>query len=151
MTNEDRIVTLETYYDPMLAEIIRGKLEANNIPCFIADENLGTMYPIYNQAVGGVKLKVFEHDLEKCRQLLTEDNSLSVEDSQEEETGGDPAVCPHCGSTNVQYAQATEQRVGVLTALISLLMLVYPFYERKSWHCFNCSRDFNGPKPRDNN
>ena len=81
MTNEDRIVTLETYYDPMLAEIIRGKLEANNIPCFIADENLGTMYPIYNQAVGGVKLKVFEHDLEKCRQLLTEDNSLSVEDS----------------------------------------------------------------------
>jgi len=37
----DDIVTLETYYNPMLAEIIRARLEANGIPCFLTDESLG--------------------------------------------------------------------------------------------------------------
>ncbi|MGN6637370.1 MAG: putative signal transducing protein [Mucilaginibacter sp.] len=84
MATDDRIVTFETYYDLMLAEIIKGKLEANGIPCFIADESMGTMIPIYNQAIGGVKIKVFEYDLEKARQIIDTDTSLSNEDSDTE-------------------------------------------------------------------
>jgi hypothetical protein len=69
---EDKIVTLEAYYDPMLAEIILGRLEANGIPCFLADENTLAANPFYNQAIGGIKIKVFEHDLEKCRAILAD-------------------------------------------------------------------------------
>lgn len=77
MEKDDKIVTFETYYNPMLAEIIRAKLEANGIPCFLTDESLGTMYPVYNQGGGGIKLKVFERDLEKCREIVDSDDSLS--------------------------------------------------------------------------
>ncbi|MEO6149879.1 MAG: DUF2007 domain-containing protein [Mucilaginibacter sp.] len=69
MNDNDKIVTLDSYYDPMLAEIIRGRLEANGIPSFVVDD------PVYKQALGGVKLKVFERDLEKCREILAEENT----------------------------------------------------------------------------
>ncbi|MFI5161812.1 MAG: DUF2007 domain-containing protein [Sphingobacteriales bacterium] len=72
MTNEDNIVTFETFYDPLLAEIIRAKLAANGIPCFLADENMGTIYPAYNQGGGGIKLKVFERDVVTCKEIVAQ-------------------------------------------------------------------------------
>ncbi|MDB5024004.1 MAG: hypothetical protein JWP78_1759 [Mucilaginibacter sp.] len=77
MQKEDDIVTFETYYNPMLAEIIRTKLEANDIPCFITDESLGILYPVYNQGGGGIKIKVFARDLEKCKQIVANEPGFS--------------------------------------------------------------------------
>jgi hypothetical protein len=73
MNKEEEIITFETYFDPMLAEIIRAKLEANDIPCFLADENMGSIYPAYNQGGGGIKLKIFARDLERCREIVDSD------------------------------------------------------------------------------
>ena len=84
MSKEDNIVTFEAFYDPMLAEIIRAKLEANGIPCFLADENMGTIYPAYNQGGGGIKLKVFEHDLKKCKEILADNTEPTEEDIEKE-------------------------------------------------------------------
>jgi hypothetical protein len=67
---EDKIITFEQYYDPMLAHIIRTKLEDNGVPCFIADDNIISANPIYSNAVGGIKLKIFERDLERCREIV---------------------------------------------------------------------------------
>jgi len=80
MQKDDEIVTFRTFYNPMEAEIIRTKLEANGIPSFISDESLGILYPVYNQGGGGIKLKVFAKDAEKCEEVLTEENPLSDED-----------------------------------------------------------------------
>jgi hypothetical protein len=82
MSKDDDIVTFETFYDPILAEIIRTKLEANGIPCFLADENMGTIYPAYNQGGGGIKLKVFERDLEKCKEIRADDTEPTEEDTE---------------------------------------------------------------------
>jgi len=76
MHKEEQIVTFETYFDPILAEIIRAKLEANDIPCFLADENMGSIYPAYNQGGGGIKLKVFARDVERCREIIDNDEEL---------------------------------------------------------------------------
>ncbi len=72
----DDIVTLETYYNPMLAEIIRARLEANGIPCFLTDESLGPMYPVFNQGSGGIKLKVLAKDVNRCKEILAENDEL---------------------------------------------------------------------------
>ncbi|HTI57817.1 DUF2007 domain-containing protein [Mucilaginibacter sp.] len=76
MSKEEEIITFETYFDPMLAEIIRAKLEANDIPCFLADENMGSIYPAYNQGGGGIKLKIFARDLERCREIVDSDEEI---------------------------------------------------------------------------
>jgi hypothetical protein len=85
MQKDDEIVTFHTFYNPMEAEIIRTKLEANGIPSFIADESLGVLYPVYNQGGGGIKLKVFARDVEKCQEILAEENPLSDEDLSPEQ------------------------------------------------------------------
>jgi len=80
MQKEDEIVTFETYYNIMEAEIIRTRLEANGIHCFITDESLGVLCPVYNQGGGGIKLKVFGRDVEKCREILADESLPSDED-----------------------------------------------------------------------
>jgi len=136
---EDKIVTLESYYDPMLAEIIRARLEANGISCYIADSMTIGVNPIYNNAVGGVKIKVFEHDVEKCREILARQEELELDDEPVAET---VVSCPYCGSANVRYGPATEVKADWLVTCLSALFAVYPFYANKSWHCFNCQKDF---------
>jgi hypothetical protein len=82
MSKDDDIVTFETFYDPILAEIIRAKLEANGIPCLVADENMGSIFPAYNQGGGGVKLKVFARDLEKCKEIRADNTEPTGEDTE---------------------------------------------------------------------
>ena len=135
-----RIVTFETYYDPILAEIIQGKLEANGIACYLADENLGVIMPIYNQGDGGVKIKVFERDLEKAKMIIDRDDTLETEDDT---AAGNGIVCPYCGSTNARYGDATDNRYDWLAIVIAFIFTTFPFYARRTWHCFSCSRDFN--------
>ncbi|MDB5157804.1 MAG: hypothetical protein JWR50_2511 [Mucilaginibacter sp.] len=132
---EDKIVTLESYYDPMLAQIIRGRLEANGIPCFIADENTLSANPFYNQAIGGIKIKVFERDLDKCRAILAEEVEIAP---GEEEL----ITCPNCKSKNVYYGPAPVKR-NWFSILVSFLGAVYPIYLRKTWICTDCGANFD--------
>jgi Putative prokaryotic signal transducing protein len=135
---DDKIVTFESYSDPMLAEIILGRLQANGIDCFIADNNTIGANPLFNNTLGGIKIKVFEHDVEKCRQILAEVEDLPVDELPEQQE----VTCPYCNSNNVRYGSATEQKTTWLGSLVSLVTLTYPFIARKAWHCFNCGRDF---------
>ena len=139
MKTDDRIVTFESYYDPMLAHIVRTRLEANGIQCFIADENIVMGNPIYNQAVGGVKLKIFEKDIERCREILASEGDLHESDHFEiDDENNTYVICPFCASTNV--SNITENKdTGLLNTLMNL---ANPFYSQKNWHCHNCQQDF---------
>jgi hypothetical protein len=44
----------------MEANIVKAKLEDSGFACFLADENVATLNPLYNQAIGGVKLTLKE-------------------------------------------------------------------------------------------
>jgi hypothetical protein len=137
---DDKIVTLDTFYDPMLAEIIRTRLEANGISCFIADNNTIGANPFFNQALGGVKIKVFEHDVDRCKAILAQSEELALSDELPEQTD---VTCPYCLSSNVRYGAATQVKTNWIVALISYLLVAFPFlYANKAWHCFNCQRDF---------
>jgi hypothetical protein len=85
MQKDDEIVTFETYYDLMLAEIIRAKLEANGIDCFIADESLGALFPVFDNGSGGVKIKVFARDVDKCKAIIAADTELPNDEDIEAE------------------------------------------------------------------
>lgn len=137
MEAEEQIITFETYYDPMTAHIVRTRLEDSGISCFIVDENMGTVYPAYNAAIGGIKLKIFARDFEKCKAIIAEDNALDIENLPAETQ----VVCPYCGSNNVRYGAATGENVGWFAKLFSLVKL-NSFIDNYDWHCFNCGKDF---------
>jgi len=143
METDDKIITFESYYDPMLAHIVRTRLEANGISCFVADENSIGANPLFNPAIGGVKLKIFERDLEKCREILSTDDDLHENDHHGiDEENNTYIICPYCASTNVGKIGEEEGEKKSETLLSSIMNLVNPFYNQKNWHCFNCQQDF---------
>jgi hypothetical protein len=142
MNTNDKIITFESYYDPMLAHIVRTRLEANGISCFIADENTLGALPVFNQAVGGVKLKIFERDLERCREILATEGDLHDQDHFEIDNETNTyVVCPYCASTNVSNI-AEDIEKGDWPVLNSIMNLVNPFQTQMNWRCNNCQREF---------
>jgi len=138
---EDKIVTFESYRDPMLAHIIRAKLEAAGIACFIEQDSMSGLNPVYNQTVAGLKLKVFERDVERCHEVLAEENMISEEHLEIDPETYDAIICPFCESTNVERIN-NEDRPGWMNTLYSFFAAVVPFYDPKKWHCLNCKNDF---------
>lgn len=67
---KDKIVTLKSFNNPTEARIVKSKLDAGGIPCMLTGENIVGISPIFDHSLGGVKLKVFERDLERARILV---------------------------------------------------------------------------------
>ena len=113
----DKTIVYSTYYNPMEANIIRAKLEDSGFACFLADENVATINPLYNQAIGGVKLIVFERDVEEINKLLSEENDLEgiVIDDQvkEKPLAEELLICPKCGSENLYRLQTRNNKFNL--------------------------------------
>jgi Zn ribbon nucleic-acid-binding protein len=62
---------LKTFDNYFSANIILGRLQDAGINCFLKDEMSATIYPALNNAIGGIKLMVFENDAEDALELLT--------------------------------------------------------------------------------
>jgi hypothetical protein len=142
MNDHARITTFESYYDPMLAQIIYTKLRANRIQCFIADENILWAKPYFNQMLGGVKIRVFEKDIEKCKNILAAKAEAAVQDDTgiNDELATD-ITCMYCGSNQVRRGIATIFKFHLPSLLVSVF-LGAPFYFCNCWHCFHCHREF---------
>lgn len=134
----DKIIIFKRFYNPIEANIVQTRLEDGGVHCFLTDENTVTLNPLYNQAMGGVKLHLFEQDLQLATDILAEELPEVVLEEIEDSAG----QCPVCGSTHVGYVQATKERFGIFTILLSLALFVYPFHTKKAFHCFNCRHEF---------
>ncbi|MNK24602.1 hypothetical protein D3C87_429120 [compost metagenome] len=138
---DDKIIVYRTFYNPIEANIIKAKLEDSGIPCFLTDENVATIQPLFNQAIGGVKLNVFEKNVAEIVALLVDDLSLEVPEMEQKESE-DTVSCEKCGSTNVSYGIATKNKHSWWVAVLSILLMVYPFKVNKCYHCYKCGHEF---------
>lgn len=69
MSKDDPIVTLATFMGTAQAHVARIALEAEEIPCTLADAHQGA-YPL--GAMIGVRLQVFREDAARARRILSE-------------------------------------------------------------------------------
>lgn len=67
---EQKLVTIFTSNYPIECYIIKGRLESDGINCFIFDENIISVDPFKSIAVGGVKLKVSQDQVEKAKTII---------------------------------------------------------------------------------
>lgn len=147
----DKIIVFETFYNPIEANIVKSRLLDSGLQCFLTDEHTIGMNPLYTQALGGIKLHIFERDLEQASALLQEEGfspgfTMTSDGGEEEvpvkEAPATGLECPNCGSNHVGYVQATKKRFGILTVFISFILFVYPFHVNKTYHCFDCEHEF---------
>lgn len=65
-----KFVKIRTYDNYIPAHIDMGRLRSEEVECFLADENTVTIDPFLTYAVGGIKLMVPEHQVEKALDIL---------------------------------------------------------------------------------
>lgn len=140
----DKTIVYATYYSPIEANIIKARLEDSEFSCFLADENISTISPLYNQAVGGIKLIVFERDVDAINELLAQDSLIQNEPEFDnytpEETIG--VACENCTSINVSYGLATKPKPRSWLKIISFLLFYMPVMADKCYHCYDCGHEF---------
>jgi hypothetical protein len=71
MDKPEKIVVYAVYDSVIDANIIKTKLDAYGIPCFLTDENISSLYPLPGNSFSGARLHVFERDVEQIKELLS--------------------------------------------------------------------------------
>ena len=133
------LVTALTFDDSVSALLVKTRLENEGIKCFIFDEHINNVMPIYGQAVGGIRIKIKEEDVLKAKQLI-EEWELRPFLNQSNET----LTCTSCGAQEL-YAgfKSFKTSLGWLTLAISFLFMIYPFYSKTVYRCKNCGEEMD--------
>jgi hypothetical protein len=74
MEDNDKIIVFKRFENPIEASIIKAKLDAHGIPCFLTDENLANLYPLPNFTGLHVRLHLFAKDVTLAEEILNENN-----------------------------------------------------------------------------
>jgi hypothetical protein len=126
------LITIARYSFPFDAHISKVRLDAEDIPSFIADEHTVNMQWMYSNAMGGVRLQVPEEFADQANIILAEDRS----DELIEEQGGDFDVCHSCGSSDTEFHQ-----IGKRWAFLMFLGLNFPLFPTKdAIKCNKCGK-----------
>ena len=129
----------------MAANLARTRLEAAGIPCFLSNENLVSLMPLYSPITGGVRLHVRQSDAEAALEILRSlpvPPATSPDEASFAAEAPDPVAPrgPRCGSSDVAFGAATRPTYGWASMLLSVL-LRYPVRSRRH-HCFHCGHEF---------
>jgi hypothetical protein len=108
------LTTIASFREAHLAHIARAKLEAADIPVFIADEHLAGVHWLCSDAIGGVKIQVPDAYADQARELVGADLS---DDLLRVRRGALRArrleACPACdGELAPPASRAREVRAG---------------------------------------
>lgn len=68
----DKIALLKTFSLAIEASMAKSKLDAYGIPCFLVNEDSAGIYAIPVNLSLGVRLMVFEEDIERANEILNE-------------------------------------------------------------------------------
>lgn len=138
MKKKINLVTFRTFDNPINAHITKTKLESQGIECFLFDEYINTLNPLFNVTVGGIKLKIRSEDTEDAENIIRE---VEVEKSLDE---NDRIIeCPKCNSQELYSGfKSMKGLKGVLSAIVSFALMVYPVYYKTVYRCKNCGFEF---------
>ncbi|HTD94121.1 MAG TPA: DUF2007 domain-containing protein [Chitinophagaceae bacterium] len=128
-------VVIWSYDNYIPAHLAMGRLEQEGIKSWLKDENTVTLDPILTNAVGGIKLMVAESRAKEAWELLTR--------LQEEFKA--TLACPRCNSTNIEKVSSPRKASNWISAIGTFLLSSFAIAAEKTYHCFNCSNEFETP------
>jgi predicted RNA-binding Zn-ribbon protein involved in translation (DUF1610 family) len=137
----NNLVTIALFSDPIEANLQRSLLEAKGITCFLADENLISIIPLYSLAVGSIKLKVPESEVKEAMEVLKKDSPVFADNFQLKDKPAGKFHCPNCCSENIykKYLSGRNLPWFLFFGLPRLLA-------NKKYHCFDCGYEWNNKK-----
>lgn len=132
----EKLVTIATFSQSVEADLVKSKLESEDIECFIADQNVIQWNWLYSNAVGGIKVQVRESDAKRALEII---RSKSEElDSSEEDAEIATLKCPKCNSSGVSYEKFAKKILFISWLFLGIPL---PFLKRK-YRCANCAYEW---------
>jgi rubredoxin len=120
------LVTIRTFDNYFLANILMSKLRDGGIQCYLKDEHTVTVDPFLSNAVG-IKLVINKDDEQEVIQLLQKFD----EDYRRN------AVCPKCGSHNIELVPK-RTAANMITAILSWVFSDYAVSAENVYKCSVC-------------
>lgn len=128
---------IASYDNYMLANMTMGMLTENNIKCQMKDENIVTVDPLLNPAVGGIKLLVEEEDFDKAVALMKEAEADYLKDFP----------CPYCKTNALTVQEKTNNPSDFWGKLKNQILFGQTSTYSKGYRCTNCKRYFSELPP----
>ncbi len=135
MEDEQRKIIVYRHFETAIdANIIKSKLDAFGIPCFLTEENLANLYPNvgYHMMAITVRLHLFEEDVAAADKIL-EESPLSVDDNDL------VTHCPRCKSNKIEKDLSWNYVWGILLATLGAVALP----PKRIYRCLDCHKEFN--------
>lgn len=107
------------------------RLEEEGIKAYLKDEHTVTIDPILSNAIGGIKLMVYEEQANRALELI---NSF-------EQAYTNAIACSRCKSTNVHYVTQSKDITNWFTAIVTWLFGNYALSIKKVYRCFDCGHE----------
>ena len=126
-----KLIRIRSFDNYIEANIVAGMLESQGIQSFLQDEFTVTIDPILSNAIGGIKLAVFDKDLQKAHEIL------ALNDDQKKKA----MACRKCGAENVAYISVAKPS-NWITAFLTFIFGNYAAAPDKKYHCFTCGFEF---------
>lgn len=125
-------VPVRSYDNYIPANMTLQRLEEEGITAYLQDENTVTTMPIWNIAVGGIKLMVQEEEAPRAIEFL----------NQWEKEFREAGACPKCGSHNIVYVPQPSNPRNWLVALLSWSFTSYAVAPEQVYKCSDCGNEF---------
>ena len=114
-------------------EVIQGVLEEEGIESWLKDENTVTIDPILTNAVGGIKIKVAQDQLEAAVNYL----------KATAETMKSSIVCPSCNSNDIHVDFKSIRSIkSLLLFIFSAIISNHGIGSEKVNRCNQCKKEF---------
>ncbi len=122
-----RLMTCESSVE---ADIIRGKLESEGIPCFITNRNMSDMLPNYYKLMGsGAQIIINAEDYDNAVEILGLNQKFELK-------------CPECGSSNIESGLGSNKFKKIVTILLSIFTFVPIGNINPNYKCRDCGKEF---------
>jgi len=132
MEEEGKIIVFRDFNSTIDANIVKTKLDAYGIPCFLTEENLANLYPGQHFLHFRVRLHLFEQDAEQAKTIVEEQLVAKTEDVP---------LCPMCKSTTLERDFSKKLSASVWGELNILFFGIF-FSQKKVYRCRDCQYEF---------
>ena len=121
------IVTIARRFDPIAAELVRGRLAADGIPATLGDAHLVQASALWATALGGVRVMVPTSYVPQALRAIAaiEHGELRLEDDGDEADGVDDAAAPgpEASGPAPRRPRLSRQAAGVAALLVLFALL----------------------------
>lgn len=134
-----KLITAKTFDNAIDAHLLKSKLESEGIKAYLFDEHKVSLNHNFSQALGGIKLKIHDFDVEKARVILNK-----IDTTKYTNDNGEVISCPKCQSTAIYTNfKSIKNFRGILSIFMSFFSLTVPFLFKSVNKCKSCNFEFN--------